>query len=54
MKFPLIASILLLTLIHPGTGYSQLYSTRTGFIGFYSKTAATWSVSTPSLATRKS
>src|ERR1700749_4979749 len=39
MKFPLITSILLLTLIHPGASYGQLYSTRTGFSGFYSKTA---------------
>jgi hypothetical protein len=38
MKFPLIASLLLLTLIRPLTGFSQLYSTRTGFVGFYSKT----------------
>lgn len=31
--------VLCLTLIRPLTGYSQLYSTRNGFIGFYSKTA---------------
>src|SRR3569623_690738 len=38
MKLPLFVSLLLLSLIRPVTGYSQLYSTRTGFIGFYSKT----------------
>jgi len=38
MKFPLFVSILLLSLIHPFKGYCQLYATRSGFIGFYSKT----------------
>ena len=38
MRFPLFVSFLLLALVRPATGYSQLYSTRTGFIGFYSKT----------------
>jgi hypothetical protein len=38
MKFPFFVSLLLLSLVRPATGYSQLYSTRTGFIGFYSKT----------------
>lgn len=38
MKFFLFASILLLALVRPVAGYSQLYVTRTGFIGFYSKT----------------
>lgn len=39
MKVLVLATILCLTLIRPLTGYSQLYSTRNGFIGFYSKTA---------------
>jgi hypothetical protein len=39
MKVLVLATILCLTLARPLTGYSQLYSTRTGFIGFYSKTA---------------
>jgi hypothetical protein len=34
----IIAMLALITTIH-GTGFSQLYSTRTGFIGFYSKTS---------------
>ena len=38
MKKQLVV-LLCLTLIGPLAGYSQLYSTRTGFIGFYSKTA---------------
>jgi hypothetical protein len=38
MKFPLFVTIVLLSLFRPIAGYSQLYSTRTGFIGFYSKT----------------
>ncbi|HXB07893.1 MAG TPA: YceI family protein [Puia sp.] len=38
MKIPLIASLLVLALVRPVTGQAQLYSTRTGFIGFYSKT----------------
>jgi polyisoprenoid-binding protein YceI len=38
MKF-VLSSIICLTLIRPATAYSQLYSTRTGFAGFYSKTA---------------
>ncbi|HEY4108848.1 YceI family protein [Puia sp.] len=39
MKLLAISAVLCLSLIHPLTGYSQLYSTRTGFVGFYSKTA---------------
>src|ERR1700742_4035726 len=38
MKF-IIAAVVCLTLIRPATAYSQLYSTRNGFVGFYSKTA---------------
>ena len=38
MKFPLFGLLVLLTFTRPLTGYSQLYATRTGFIGFYSKT----------------
>jgi hypothetical protein len=38
MKF-IIAAVVVLTLLRPATAYSQLYSTRNGFIGFYSKTA---------------
>src|ERR1700756_4628975 len=38
MKFPLLTCLLALALIRPVAGHSQLYSTRTGFIGFYSKT----------------
>jgi hypothetical protein len=39
MKFPLVTICLLAALARPLAGHSQLYSTRTGFIGFYSKTA---------------
>ena len=39
MKLPLITICLFLALVRPLAGHSQLYSTRTGFIGFYSKTA---------------
>jgi len=39
MKLFIIASVLCLSLVRPITGYSQLYSTRNGFVGFYSKTA---------------
>jgi hypothetical protein len=38
MKFPLLISLLVLTLVRPVAGHSQAYLTRTGFIGFYSKT----------------
>jgi YceI-like domain len=38
MKF-VLSVIICLTLIRPGSAFSQLYSTRAGFIGFYSKTA---------------
>ena len=34
-----IALFLYLAFLRPASAYSQLYSTRTGFIGFYSKTA---------------
>src|SRR6202012_2365404 len=39
MKFIAIAFVLSLALVRPVTGYGQLYTTRNGFIGFYSKTA---------------
>ncbi|HEV2480845.1 MAG TPA: YceI family protein, partial [Puia sp.] len=39
MKYIVLAISLSVALIHPHTAYSQLYSTRAGFIGFYSKTA---------------
>jgi polyisoprenoid-binding protein YceI len=39
MKYIFIATTLCLALIHPHMAYSQLYSTRAGFVGFYSKTA---------------
>src|ERR1700744_4889033 len=39
MKFIAIAFVLSLALVRPVTGYGQLYSTRAGFVGFYSKTA---------------
>ena len=39
MKYILIASVFCLALTHPHMAYSQLYSTRAGFVGFYSKTA---------------
>ncbi len=39
MKYIIIASAFCLALIHPHMAYSQLYSTRAGFVGFYSKTA---------------
>src|ERR1700722_8065725 len=38
MKF-VLSVIICLTLIRPGSAFSQLYSTRAGLIGFYSKTA---------------
>jgi polyisoprenoid-binding protein YceI len=38
MKYTVIAFVCLI-LFGPVSAYSQLYSTRTGFIGFYSKTA---------------
>jgi len=34
-----ISALICATFIHPGTAYSQLYSTRSGFVGFYSKTS---------------
>ena len=39
MKQLFIAVFLFAALFRSGTAYSQLYSTRAGFIGFYSKTA---------------
>src|SRR6185437_14423106 len=39
MKQLFIALFLYLAFFRPSTAYSQMYSTRTGFIGFYSKTA---------------
>jgi hypothetical protein len=39
MKKLLAAVLLLLFLTRPAVSWSQVYSTRTGFIGFYSKTA---------------
>ncbi|GGA99949.1 YceI family protein [Puia dinghuensis] len=39
MKILIIGAILCVTLTGPLTSVGQLYSTRTGFIGFYSKTA---------------
>jgi polyisoprenoid-binding protein YceI len=39
MKNIVIASAICLALIHPHRAFSQLYSTRAGFVGFYSKTA---------------
>ena len=39
MKFTIIALAFCIALIHPHAAYSQLYSTRAGFVGFYSKTA---------------
>lgn len=39
MKNIFIIFFLYLAFFRPATAYSQLYSTRTGFIGFYSKTA---------------
>lgn len=39
MKNIAIALALSVALIHPHTAYSQLYSTRAGFVGFYSRTA---------------
>ena len=35
----IISALLFLAVLIPAVGYSQLYSTRSGFIGFYSKTA---------------
>lgn len=35
----IIAAALLITLIRPQAAFSQLYNTRAGFVGFYSKTA---------------
>src|ERR1700754_5136470 len=37
MKY-IITALVCLSLIRPVAAYSQLYATRTGFIGFYSKT----------------
>jgi polyisoprenoid-binding protein YceI len=34
----IIAAALLLTLVRPQAAFSQLYTTRAGFVGFYSKT----------------
>src|SRR5579859_4448472 len=34
----IISALLCLAVLRPAAGYSQLYSTRSGFIGFYSKT----------------
>jgi polyisoprenoid-binding protein YceI len=39
MKNIVIALAISLVLVHPHRAYSQLYSTRAGFVGFYSKTA---------------
>ena len=39
MKPIVIASVLCLALIRPQAAFSQLYTTRAGFVGFYSKTA---------------
>jgi polyisoprenoid-binding protein YceI len=39
MKNIVIISTICLALIHPHMAFSQLYSTRAGFVGFYSKTA---------------
>src|ERR1700744_46382 len=39
MKFTIIAFALFFALVQPHVAYSQLYSTRAGFVGFYSKTA---------------
>ena len=39
MKNIAIISAFCLALIHPHGAFSQLYSTRSGFVGFYSKTA---------------
>ena len=39
MKSFVLVATLCLALVHPHNGFGQLYSTRTGFIGFYSKTA---------------
>src|SRR5580692_5619951 len=38
MKFA-ISAVICLALIRPPAAYCQLYSTRAGFVGFYSKTA---------------
>jgi polyisoprenoid-binding protein YceI len=38
MKF-IVSIIVALTIFRPGQVHSQLYSTRAGFVGFYSKTA---------------
>lgn len=38
MKHLLVIFFLFPVLLRPAIGYSQLYSTRTGFLGFYSKT----------------
>jgi polyisoprenoid-binding protein YceI len=38
MKF-VISAVICLALIRPPAAYCQLYSTRAGFVGFYSKTA---------------
>lgn len=39
MKYPIIALTLCIALTHSHPAYSQLYTTRAGFVGFYSKTA---------------
>jgi polyisoprenoid-binding protein YceI len=39
MKYIFIVLLVCSAVIRPVAGYSQLYSTRSGFIGFYSKTA---------------
>jgi hypothetical protein len=38
-KYIIIVSACCLVLLHPSSAYCQLYSTRSGFVGFYSKTA---------------
>jgi hypothetical protein len=38
MKF-IFSAVICLALVHPSAAYCQLYSTRAGFVGFYSKTA---------------
>ncbi len=39
MKYAFILGLVCMALLRPVIGYSQLYSTRNGFVGFYSKTA---------------
>jgi hypothetical protein len=38
MKTLLCPLLFVLAMVRPFAGHSQLYSTRTGFIGFYSRT----------------